>query len=308
MPNNDEILRKINLEIQNSKKIIKNPYYFKLSKFQIFIYNLLDIRIVSFVVKYLIRITEKFDSLLKLKKQQLSLLNPNISPEDVKFNSFYGYNELQEIEKIFDNAKGVKEKRKAGLFFDRINYAVNETERLIKSDGKIKNLVSIGCSYAYYESIIAKKFNNVNVMCFDRSEHTSILNRKEFPLANMNFFYGDILNFVAKQSGDSTIFNHIWITTYLPKNLIENIYSNLNKNNVNYIILIEPIGISQETGQMYKFNFQDFPSVRYKKNIFIHNYPGILKKYNYSVESCELSKDPLDNGEFLLKIIAKKGD
>ena len=121
-------------------------------------------------------------------------------------------------------------------------------------------------------------------------------------------FYGDILNFVAKQSGDSTIFNHILTTTYLPKNLIENIYSNLNKNNVNYIILIEPIGISQETGEMYKFNFQDFPSVRYKKNLFIHNYPGILKKYNYSVESCELSKDPIRYGEFLLKIIAKKGD
>ena len=308
MTNNEEILNKINLKIENSKKILNNPYYFRLSKLQIFIYNLLDIRIIKFFVKCLIKITNKFDHLLELKKYQKTFLDPNIISSETEFRSPYGYNEFQEIERFFENIKRVKEKRKVELFFDRINYVINETEKLIKLDSKIKNLASIGCSYAYYESIIANKFNDVNVHCFDRSEHTTILNRKEFSLSNMKFYYGNILDFVAKKTNDSTIFNHMWTAAYFPKNLLDNIYSNLNKNKVKYIILIEPAGISQETGEMYKFSFQDSPSVKYRNNIFIHNYPGMLKKNNYLVQSCELTKIPGIYGEFLLKIIAKKND
>lgn len=57
---------------------------------------------------------------------------------------------------------------------------------------------------------------------------------------------------------------------------------------------------------MYKFSLKDSPSVNYRKNIFIHNYPGILNKYNYAMESCELSKIPNNGNDFLLKIISKK--
>ena len=67
----------------------------------------------------------------------------------------------------------------------------------------------------------------------------------------------------------------MYTTTYLPKDLVENIYSCLEKSLTKYIIIAEPFGISR-TGEMYDFSFKEKPSVRFKTNCFIHNYPGIL--------------------------------
>ena len=92
----------------------------------------------------------------------------------------------------------------------------------------------------------------------------------------------------------------------MDKELVEKIYFNLNKSNNKYIILVEPVGIIHQTEEMYKFSLQDCQSRKYRNKTFIHNYPGILKKNNYKIEKCELSKIPNQRSDFLLKIISKK--
>ncbi len=283
-----QLIDKINLELQCSNNIIK--------KF--------------FLLTHLKKLIKQ---ILKYPKKQIQLspnnqvqLSPNNSKKKGNIYNSYGYTEDEELQRFFQNASLVKKKDNSGLFFDRITYSINQTERLINLNKDIKKVISIGCSYAYYESIIAQKYSNIHVQCFDRSKKVAILNKKEFPFSNIKFCHGDILNFLSKQNDELSIFNHMWIMTYLPKDQVEEIYFNLSKTNNKYIILVEPIGACQETGEMYKFSFKDSPSVIYRKNIFIHNYPGILNKYNYSLESCELIKTTNDRNNFLLKIILKK--
>ena len=315
MIDKNEILKKLNFDVKNSNRVVTNSNYFSLSKLQLIFYNLLNINIFYSFVKLLISIVRKFENLIKIKNIKLQSLDPNISPKEKKFNSLksnnelnqkYGYDEFTEIKRFYANAKLVKSKNNSGLFLDRVNYSINETEKIINLDKSIKKLVSVGCSYAHYEHVISKKFKKIKVECFDRSEVTAILNKKEFPLSNINVSFGDIIDFISKQDSDYSIFNHMWTLAYLPKDFVEQIYSELNKINTKYIILVESIGISRETGKMYKFGFKDLPSVRWKNNIFIHNYPGILNKYGYSIENLDLTEIPQNKNEYLLKIVAKK--
>jgi hypothetical protein len=314
MTNKKNILEKINIDIQNSNKVITNPYYFEFSKLQIFIYNLLNIKIIFSFIKFFIKIAKYLEFVINTKNLILTKLDPNISSKlnkkkslkiNHELNQEYGYDEFSEIKRFYTNVKIVNTKNNAGLFFDRINYSVNETVKIINLDQNIKKLKSVGCSYAHFENIIAQKFKKIKVECFDRSEITAILNKKEFPLSNINFFFGDIIDFVSKQDSDYSIFNHMFTLVYLPKDLVEELYFQLKKNNTKYIILAERVGISRETGKMYKFDFRDLPSVRFRNNMFIHNYPGILKKYGYSIESLDVIEVPEIKKEYMLKIVAK---
>lgn len=283
-----ELINKINLELHNSIKITKKNFFF------------------FYLLKLKNQILKFSKGQKHLSPQNLKRLSPNISKKNENIYNSYGYTEDEELSRFFKNASLMEKKNNSGLFIDRITYSIIQTERLINLNKDIKKIISIGCSYAYYESNIAQKYNFIDVECFDRSEKVALHNKKEFPFDNIKFYHGDILKFLAKQNNKLSIFNHMWTMTYLPKDQVEEIYFNLSKKNIKYIVLVEPVGESQEKDQMFKFNLNDIPSVNYRNNIFIHNYPGILNKYNYALESCELSKIPNNENDFLLKIISKK--
>lgn len=283
-----ELIDRINLELQNSNKTFKKNFLSILLK-----------KIKKEIHKY-------FKKKIQSSPNNLKKLSPNFSKKSESIYNSYGYTQDEEVSRFLHNASLVKKKDNSGLFIDRITYSINQTERLVDLNKDIKKILSIGCSYAYYESIIAQKYSNIDVQCFDRSEKVAILNLKEFSSSNIKFCHGDIFDFLSKQDNKVSIFNHMWTMAYLPKNQVEEIYFNLSKINNKYIILVEPVGKYEKNGEMYKFSLKDSPSVNYRKNIFIHNYPGILNKYNYALESCELSKIPNNENDFLLKIISKK--
>ena len=307
--NQKRLLEKINLNVRNSGNNKINPRYLNLSKLQIFIYILLNKKIIFIATKYFIKISKFLENILLIKANELTLLDPNISLKSKSFNSLendkkYGYDEFDEIKRFFVNKKLLKKKSNDGLLIDRINYCINKTEKLISSDLEVKELLTIGCSYAYYESIIAEKCKKIEVNCFDRSEITATLNKREFSCANINFHHGEVIDFLIHHKHKCSIFNHMWTFCYLGKDFIEKIYSNL-KNKTKYIILVEPFGISREKEVFYEFSFEDIPSVRYYRNIFMHNYPGILKKYNFDIETLQIKEIPNKQYSYLLYIVAK---
>ena len=257
------------------------------------------------------KIYNKFSQLSNLAmeggfKSQITNRQVGGGANDNSFSSNYGYSEINEITRFFKNLEGYKVNRVDGLFKVRFEQAYNDNLKIISTNnGKIDNLLTIGCSYAKYESLIAQNSENINVKCFDRSVHTSIMNRDHFTSKNINFFHGDVFKFISEESNHKTIFNHIWTAAYLPKEFIERIYCELMKNKAKYIYLIEPVGVSLETGEMYCFSNNDTKSVSLRGNIYIHNYPGIIKKYGYRVINSELLKIPENKSRYLLKILAK---
>ena len=309
----NSLLTKINLKVKNSGNKKIDHRFLNLSKIQRLIYVLLNWKIIYITTKYFIRISKYLDNVLLIKAAKLTLLDPNNSPtkksfnllENIKNDKMYGYNELTEITRFFQNKKLIKQKNNNGDLFTRVNFCVNETEKILSSDHKVKKLFTVGCSYAYYESVIAKKFEHIQVKCFDRSEITALLNKREFVFSNINFHYGDMIDFLIKQEPVCSIFNHMWTLAYLPKDYVEHIYSNLKKNKTKYIILTERFGISRETGEFFEFSFEDIPSVRYYNDIFIHNYPGILRKYNFDIAKLQVKEIQNKKYSYLLYIVAK---
>ena len=172
MTNKKNILEKINIDIQNSNKVITNPYYFEFSKLQIFIYSLLNIKIIFSFIKFFIKIAKYLEFVINTKNLILTKLDPNISSKlnkkkslkiNHELNQEYGYDEFSEIKRFYTNVKIVNTKNNAGLFFDRINYSVNETVKIINLDQNIKKLKSVGCSYAHFENIIAQDHTEENI-------------------------------------------------------------------------------------------------------------------------------------------------
>ncbi len=51
---------------------------------------------------------------------------------------------------------------------------------------------------------------------------------------------------------------------------------------------IEPIGLSRQTLEPYRFSDEDQPSVALREGMFIHNYPGLLTQAGFRVTRAEL--------------------
>ena len=93
----------------------------------------------------------------------------------------------------------------------------------------------------------------------------------------------------------------------LPKEFIEELYQSVYSSGFKYISLMEQIGISHQTYKCYDFSDKDKPSVAYRGGMYLHNYPGILKKCGYRVIESKLIKTDHPHEDFrFLYILAEK--
>ena len=122
----------------------------------------------------------------------------------------------------------------------------------------------------------------------------------------MNFIDGDIFNFL-KNKFDNSLFFSARTALIMPKTFLDELYQSVYKANYKYIILFEQIGISHETYQSYEFSDTDKPSVAFRWGMYLHNYPGLLKKNGYEVKESKLIKTDHPHEDYrFLYIFAEK--
>jgi hypothetical protein len=221
-----------------------------------------------------------------------------------EFGSEYGYSDdIQEFETTLMNYKqwrnGFVELESASpVVFEQTLSTINN---LIKSDPQIKSCFNFGVSYGNVDAELAICNPKVFFTGIDRSLLTKTLNDIEFGQSkNLKFVAGDVFKYLSENSFDGGIFFTTRTLMIFPEEFITKLYNAVRSAGFEYIVGIEPIGISRQTQEPYIFSYDNKPSVVYRNKMFIHNYPAILKNTGYALRHADLTKTGHSHKDFRL--------
>ena len=208
------------------------------------------------------------------------------------------FNYFNQIQAGFPNPSESK------LIYEHIDNILTD----LFSTTEIKTFVNFGVSYAHIDSVIASKFSEINFIGIDRSILTKAFNESKFDhLRNLQFINNDIFHFLDKNKVERGVFFHTRTLCLLPKVFIERLYKAVASTKFQYIVCVEQIGISRQTFQPYQFSEEDQPSVAFRGEMFIHNYPALLKSAGFSIERSELVKTDHPHEDYhFISITAKR--
>lgn len=211
----------------------------------------------------------------------------------LSFLSGFGYlSESTELQtaKYYKNQIEGRNTSSATESFDLYDHVVNVLGNLLTNDYSIEVVSNFGVSYAYVDSVLAKKFVDRKFVGIDRSKLTQLFNQDVFKnLPNLTFQAVDIFEYLASQSKCGVLV-HMRTCTLLPKDFLSSLYLAAYRSNVKYIVGFEQVGWSRETDRAYQFSDDDQNSVVFRGFMNIHNYPGILRAAGFRIERIEMLK------------------
>lgn len=228
----------------------------------------------------------------------------------LSFLSGFGYSsestELQTA-KYYKNQIERRNTTTATESFDLYDHVVDVLSNLLTNDYSIDVVSNFGVSYAYVDSVLAKKFFDRQFIGIDRSKLTQEFNQDNFKdLPNLTFQALDIFEYLANQSKCSVLV-HMRTCTLLPKDFLLSLYLAAYTSNVKYIVGFEQVGWSRETDHAYQFSDDDQDSVVFRGFMYIHNYPGILKAAGFRIERIEMLKTGHPDEDYrIISFVASK--
>lgn len=158
----------------------------------------------------------------------------------------------------------------------------------ILEQGRIKNVFNFGIGFAFVDRHLALKFPNINFFGIERTLAAKFYNEAEGIPFNLKIFAGDVMSHLENNSYEDGLFIHIRTAVLLPKSFIEALYARLKNAGFIELYAVEQLGLSRNTGKVYDFSYQEKKSELYRRHMFIHNYPGILKKCHFSINRFDL--------------------
>lgn len=304
------------LKIQVSKefyKKIKLGYPLnKLSRFYIHFYFitkfLSGFKIIRKIARQIIYFYQYNNTVNRKTLRSIELLKKKHSVKANDFNSEFGYeDEFEEIQSLVSYAKQLKDNFPGQSESKQLYSSIEEIYPSIINKYKINNFINFGSLYSHIDSELAKKFPQTNFICANRSTYTKIINNKMFGhIKNITFVDGDVLDFLENNKFDNDLFFSARTYDLLPKEFIETLFQSVYRSGFKYISFIDIIGISHQTMECYNFSDDDKPSVAYRGGMYLHNYPGILRKFGYRVVESKLIKTdhPFEDLRFIFILSA----
>ena len=158
-------------------------------------------------------------------------------------------------------------------------------------ENHLTTFFNLGVCFPYVDSQLAKKLQNTKFIGIERTEILPILNNHFFAdQKNMASICGDLFDYLKSNSFSNSVFFHSRTMTLLSKSFVERTYKSAAQAGFSFIFGNEQIGVSRESGLPYKFSLSDKPSEIYRKGMFMHNYPAILKQAGYETIYVEAIK------------------
>ena len=176
----------------------------------------------------------------------------------------------------------------------------DELLKLIENDRRIQNVVNFGCAYGWLEGEVASRCAEVKVWGIDRSESAMSLNRNEFGFANCSFVAGEILEFMKGNSAAvrNGILCHVNIGVYFLPSFLTELYRAACAGGCLYVVVFEPSGVSEQSGEYYRYSFGVEESVVFRGPMLLHNYPNLLERAGYEVIGARLYAPPHAHKDF----------
>jgi hypothetical protein len=163
------------------------------------------------------------------------------------------------------------------------------------------SVVNFGCSYAWLEAEVARRFPNVRVVGIDRSETAMVWNRRDFPMPNIEFVVAkdifDVIRDDPKIFHDA-VFVHVNTAGYFLPGFLERLYEAVHAAGAAFVVGWEPAGLSRQTNAYYRYSFEPQDSVVFRGPMLIHNYPYLLRKAGFDTVRAELAVPPHPHPDF----------
>lgn len=220
------------------------------------------------------------------KKATGNISNP------IDFDSGYGYENANEERRVglmykAEIISGNHTNRESPALYD---YAISVLNDLVGKYG-VRQVVNFGVSYAYVDSILAKKHTDVKCVGIDRSKAIKQLNEEEFRFENLSFIAGDVMDWIKAQKDlNDTLFYSMRTCVLLPQDFIEKLYRKLAERNCYLIVGFEPFGLSRKTNSFYEQAECKKESILFRDTMYLHNYLGILNSNGYEMKRLEYIK------------------
>jgi hypothetical protein len=174
---------------------------------------------------------------------------------------------------------------------------------VIIEQGNIKNVFNFGIGFAFIDKQLALKFPNVNFFGIERSMAAKFYNESDGIPSNLKIFAGDVISHLENNVYENGLFIHIRTALLLPNSFIDNLYSRLENSGFVGLYAVEQLGLSRNTGKAYDFSLQEKKSELFRRHMFIHNYPGILKKYKFEISSFDLLRTNHPHFDYRMLVI-----
>jgi len=186
-------------------------------------------------------------------------------------------------------------------------HVISKSTELLKSNS-LKTFFNLGVSYPYIDSELANQFPNIKFLGIERTEVIPLLNNHFFEnQKNMESISGDLFDFLKKNALPDSLFFHARTMTLLSRTFVERAYAAAADAGCNFIFGNEQIGVSRMSGQSFQFSFNDKPSEIYRKRMFMHNYPAILKRAGYKLIYIEALKTGHPDPDYrILSFVGKR--
>ncbi|MFH1791502.1 MAG: hypothetical protein ABH885_05935 [Candidatus Omnitrophota bacterium] len=254
-----------------------------------------------------------FEKVERKLRKDLSLLKaPASDPQ--RLGSAYGYkDEVDELDtdlKYYSQIENPNFASMPGESYMLYRHIVEKMSGLMDSDEGIRCFLNFGVAYAYVDSILAKKYPKVTFIGVDRSSFTQLFNDKFFGnIPNLKMHMGDIMEYLKNNRFDGGVFFHVRTVTLLPVDFIKKLYGAVKQAGFKYIVGMEQMGISRQIFRPYVFSEEPKPSVAYRSQMHIHNYPAILKEVGYPVQDIELLKTNHPHADYrIISFIGKRAE
>lgn len=232
-------------------------------------------------------------------------------PNAQAFDSEYGYaDELQELQTALDYQRQIdtgvdRTPSESGALYREAEVALGS----VISEIRAPAVLNFGVSYAHIDSCVARRHPDCRFIGIDRSRLTERLNRQVFgKISNMEFVSGDIFDFLSgDRDWSGCVFFHARTLILMPKDFIRRLYAAAYRAGFEAVVLFEQVGISRQTGSAYQFTDEDAPSVVFRSNLYIHNYPGLLREAGFLVSDSSLIQTNHPHRNFrLVRIVARR--
>jgi len=226
-------------------------------------------------------------------KSRASFALANASDENAAaFGSRFGYeDDLREMAVTIAYKKEIDDGFPQPSDSPHLYRHAEEVISSLVADSVIKRVINFGVSYAHVDAIVAAKFPALRVVGVDRSVLTKAYNERHFSrLPNLDLVASDIFDYLRTIGPGDSLLWHMRTGLLLPKPFLSKLYRAAAESGVKHICLFEPIGLSRQTMEPYRFPDSDQPSVALRDGFYIHNYPGILAAAGYRVNRAELIK------------------
>ena len=156
---------------------------------------------------------------------------------------------------------------------------------LLAREPTIKTVLNFGVSYAYVDALLAGRFAERTFCGVDQSRHVKALNEAEFGHhSNMSFFHGDVFELLNDRDVSAGALFHSRTLCTLPQAFVERLYRTCFEKGMRYVVGFEQFGLPRQ-GEPFTFDETDRPSIPWRNLLTIHNYPGLLVKSGFKIET-----------------------